>query len=156
MRWKPRNLWVILIIPLVVFAWFRILARLKEMALGKGLSISAVQRWWWALTGFYALTFLLSVAALFVLLRLLGRRLRTYEIATLVGNIFIIWFLFLVAAITSDPASLPALASIGLANLHWWLDGIASLGIPLLLYMLFNAIDRSFGDKHGAGQPRSV
>ena len=132
-----------MIIALAVFGWFRIFAHAREAALSGGLTLTAMRVWWASAGGLYSLMFLVSTVLLLSLLRLLGRQLRVYEIVALIAHIFVVWLLFFLAAITSDSLSLSALSPIGLASLHWWLYGIASLWILLLLYTLFSTIDRS-------------
>jgi len=83
-------------------------------------------------------------AAVVVLFLHMSRR-RPDRVLTIVciSNALVIWVLFTLAVIISDPATAPSLRRVGLASLSSWLLDLGLLWCLFLLYVIFKAVDAS-------------
>jgi hypothetical protein len=93
-------------------------------------------------TCLYLLLFLATTILMVLFVRCVRRRLDRYMMVACIANVFIVWFLFALSAITSDPISREALSTIRLASMHVWIWGVAYIWWAPLMYVLFNAIDQ--------------
>ena len=152
-RLTLRRWWSTLIIALLVLAWFRFNSYSRLKILGRGdVTGGPLRMWWTFLVATHVFWFALMAVGVIVLVRTTKKRPAKYLWVVFLGNAFVIWFLFGLAAIASDPILQSALTPIGLSALGDWLYGVASLWVVFFLYVLFSAIDASPG---GVARPLS-
>jgi hypothetical protein len=132
-----------LVVVVSIFGWLRTYSSVRATVLQGGVTLQSLHNWWVALTYLYAGLFVLTNLFVFVFTRMLSKRLDLYFTVACAASSLAGWLLFALTAITSDPASLPVLSSIGLGSLHNWLEGIAFAWMLLWLYTLFTGVDRA-------------
>jgi len=128
-----RALWTAPVIAIVLFGSHLAYKSMRENVLGGTQSPSALSHWWASVILLYFFLFLcVSGTVLTVLRRVHTNRAMLESIA----NAFVFCFLFALASITGDPAVLPSISALGLASLHQWLFGAASVWVLVWLYFL--------------------
>jgi hypothetical protein len=139
MRLQFKTLWRAPAIALFMLACRSIYRGLREHMLSRVVSSANIYSWWMSLAGIFLLACLLTVAIFVVVFR---KRIDPQSLIASISNIVIVWTFFALATIAADPIVLPALATVGLSSLRYWLFGLAFLWVFVFLYVSFNGVDK--------------
>jgi hypothetical protein len=137
---------ILLLAPFLAVAivgYDKVYGTARQFVMGAGTTPQALHRWWLVVAAFSLLMFGITASLVVLFVRVARKHADEVLTTVCVENVFIIWLLFALATITSDPVTGKALAPAGLAGLGSWLQNLGFAWCLFLLYLIFKAVDRS-------------
>jgi hypothetical protein len=130
-----------LTVTLLVAVWNHVSIAIRDTIFTHADITIALPRWRLLVICSYLIWFVGSTTALWFFLRLLQKSVIPFVMIVCTVNLFVVWLLFALAALTSDPITRAALTPVYLGTLSSWLYCIACLCALLGLYILLKGVD---------------
>jgi hypothetical protein len=138
---RLRGLLIVPFLAVAIASSEKFYSQARKFVMGGDSTVRSLQNWWGVVTLFSVFMFAITATLVVLFLRVSRRRADRVLMIVCVENALVIWLLFALAAITSDPVTAAALASTGLARLGGWLFNLGLVWCLFLLYLIFQAMD---------------